>query len=467
MPPRATLIILDGARPDVFRHLADRGDLPQISRHLLESGGITPATTVFPSTTGVAYLPFLTGCYPGTCDVPGIRWLDRRHYGGNWWRDREHVRSYCGYQGGRLNTDLPDGMRTVFDLEPDSVALCTPFNRGLKPGREGATRARALWGGLAHYTMGYDLLERAVGAELVRRAPQRHRFTFAVFPGVDGVTHFYDPWHEDVLDTYRAFDDIFGRFAKAGGTDGNHLIVLASDHGLSRVDRHTDIAVALEGRGVPVLRHPLHLWRRNPQAAVMVSGNASAQVYFHPGRQRAERYTVSAMESGLRGIPNGIVTWLADLPGIALVVGTEGNDVVAVGPGGRARLTDRGNGRIAYQPETGDPLALGATAERQEREWLALSHDGAFPDAPMQLLQLFRSARTGDLAVIAAPGADLRTDWEIPEHRSGHGSLHGEHMRCLVAANQVWPGPIRTPDLFPIILRHLGLPIPDGLDGAA
>ena len=108
MPSRATLIILDGARPDVFRHLVERGDLPQLSQHLLTPGGITPATTVFPSTTGVAYLPLLTGCYPGTCDVPGIRWLDRRHYGGAWWRDREHVRSYCGYQGGRLNDDLPD-----------------------------------------------------------------------------------------------------------------------------------------------------------------------------------------------------------------------------------------------------------------------------------------------------------------------------------------------------------------------
>ena len=465
---RATLIILDGARPDVFRHLADRGDLPQLSRHLLEPGGMTPATTVFPSTTGVAYLPFLTGCYPGTCDVPGVRWLDRRHYGGAWWRDREHVRSYCGYQDGRLNHDLPAGMVTLFDLEPDSVALCSPFNRGLAPGRDKSSPSRALWGGLAHYTMGYDLLDRAVGAELAALASARHRFTFAIFPGVDGVTHFYDPWHEDVLDTYREFDRLFGDFAVAGGTQGDHLIVLVSDHGLSRVDRHTDIAVALEGVGVPVLRHPMHLWRRDPAAAVMVSGNASAQVYFHPGVRRDERYAVSTLEAGIERVPAGIVTWLANLPGIALVVGTEGRDLVVMSPGGgRARLVDQGAGRIGYQPESGDPLLLGGASERHEREWLALSHGGAFPDAPMQLLQLFRSARTGDLAVIAAPGADLRDDWEVPEHRSGHGSLHGEHMRCLVAANQRWDGPIRTPDLFPIILKHLGHAVPDGIDAAA
>src|SRR5690242_12965112 len=66
---RATLFIMVGARPDIFDYLAARSDLPNISRLVLERGGSVPSTTVFPSTTGVAYLPFLTGCYPGTCDV--------------------------------------------------------------------------------------------------------------------------------------------------------------------------------------------------------------------------------------------------------------------------------------------------------------------------------------------------------------------------------------------------------------
>jgi hypothetical protein len=67
--------------------------------------------------------------------------------------------------------------------------------------------------------------------------------------------------------------------------------------------------------------------------------------------------------------------------------------------------------------------------------------------------------------VIAAEGADLRRDWEIPEHRSGHGSLHRDHMRCLLASNLPLPGPLRTADLFPLMLDYLGVPAPDGLDG--
>ena len=124
---RATLIILDGARPDVVEYLVNAGDLPEISRYVLEPGGAVPATTVFPSTTGVAYLPFLTGCYPGSCNVPGIRSLDSSRYAGGWWRDRAHVRSDCGYQGHRLDADVSNRVLSLFDVEPKSVALCTPF----------------------------------------------------------------------------------------------------------------------------------------------------------------------------------------------------------------------------------------------------------------------------------------------------------------------------------------------------
>jgi hypothetical protein len=462
---RATLLLLDGARPDVFAHLAAAGDLPHISRHLLEPGGAVPATTVFPSTTGVAYLPLLTGCYPGTCDVPGIRWLDTSRYAGRWWRDRNHVRSYCGYQGGMLNTDLRPGIASLFDLLPDAVGLCTPFNRGLRPGHEGAAQARKLWGGLAHYTAGYGVLERAVGRALCRTVAERPSFMFAVFPGVDGVTHFHDPWHADVLSTYREFDAIVGRYAAAGGFADDHLTLLVSDHGLSRVDRHTDIAVELERMGLPTLRHPV-IWRRGSAAATMVSGNASCQVYLRPGDLRTRRFSVAEIEAGaVPGMPADLVARLAALPGVALVVGTDGDDVTVVGRDGRATLREDGD-TIRYAPAGGDVLGLGGPAARGEREWLAQSLDGAYPDAPAQLVQLFRSARTGDLVVIGELGTDLRLDWEVPEHRSGHGSLIGDHMRCLAAANIPLAGPLRTVDVFPLILDWLGIDVPSGIDGA-
>jgi hypothetical protein len=463
---RVTLLLLDGARPDVFGQLVAAGDLPHISRHVLEPGGMVPATTVFPSTTGVAYLPLLTGCYPGTCDVPGIRWLDAARYGGRWWRDRDHVRSYCGYQGGLLNADLRPGIVSLFDLLPDAVGICTPFNRGLGTGRERAAGARKLWGGLAHYTAGYDVLERAVGRALCLAAAERPSFVFAVFPGVDGVTHFHDPWHPNVLDTYREFDAIVGRYAGAGGFDGEQLTLLVSDHGLSKVDRHTDIALELEAMGLPTLRHPL-IWRRRPLAATMISGNASCQVYLRPGQRRTRRVSIGEIEAGaVPGIPADLVSRLAALPGVALVVGTDGDDVTVIGRNGRATLRTNGDGILYHATAGVDVLGLGESAARSEREWLVHSLDGAYPDAPAQLTQLFRSPRAGDLVMIGELGTDLRLDWEIPEHKSGHGSLIADHMRCLAAANVPLGGPLRTVDVFPLILDWLGVDLPAGIDGA-
>ena len=106
--------------------------------------------------------------------------------------------------------------------------------------------------------------------------------------------------------------------------------------------------------------------------------------------------------------------------------------------------------------------------ELDDREMLARSRESNLPDAPRQLLQLFQSARAGDLVLAAAPGADFRGPWEIPEHRSGHGSLIAEHMEVPIAANVALPDmPIRTVDLMPTVLERLGVAVPSGvaLDG--
>ncbi len=45
------------------------------------------------------------------------------------------------------------------------------------------------------------------------------------------------------------------------------------------------------------------------------------------------------------------------------------------------------------------------------------------------------------------------------------GRLVAEHMRCLMALNRPVEGPMRTVDLFPLVLKHLGHDAPVGIDG--
>jgi len=196
----------------------------------------------------------------------------------------------------------------------------------------------------------------------------------------------------------------------------------------------------------------MHLWRRGARAAVMVSGNSCAHVYF---------------TSDDRDLAARLVQRLVELPAVRLGAFRDPRGGVIVARGAcRGRLSEEGSG-IRYEAWLGDPLGLGCGEfVFDDRDMLERSRGTDLPDAPRQILQLFRSARAGDVVLAAAPGADFRGPWEIPEHRSGHGSLIAAHMQVPIVASIPLPqGALRTVDLMPTILETLGVEPPSELDG--
>jgi len=457
---RAVFVLMDGVPPDVFRRLLERGDLPNIARHVVEPGGLTVGTTVFPSTTGVAYVPFLFGRYPGPMGVPGIRWLDRAGASGSWHSRWRAARSYCGIQVGWLNDDLAPSP-SLFTLVAESLAICTPITRGLRPGAHLIPLKRAVLGTAAHYAGTYQALDDAVAEAWLAAADGAWRFLFVVFPGIDGLSHLNHPEHPKVLAAYHAMDRALGAFAARAARSGPPpLYLLSSDHGFTVIREHVDVAEWLEARGVPTLRHPVHVWRRGAQAAVMVSGNCCVNLYWQPRSGRAAPRTESELPADLlrdvatlRGVR--LATWRRDGGGIVIARGAE-----------RAHLAEV-DGKVVYTPINGDPLGLGAgSLSLADRPMLEASRSTPFPDGPRQLLQLFATPRAGDVALASEPGIDFRGPWEIPEHRAGHGSLGREHLEVPIAASVPVPAaPLRTVDLMPTILEHLGVAVPPGLDG--
>jgi type I phosphodiesterase/nucleotide pyrophosphatase len=449
-PRRVVCILIDGVRHDVLQDLLDRGDLPNLSRWVVEPGGLTAGTTVFPSTTGVAYIPILFGRYPGLANVPGIRWFDRVGAEGGLLDRWRAARSYCGPQAGWINRDIAPGP-SLFDLVPESLAICTPITRGLSRGAHLMPVRRAVLGAAAHYVGNYAALDRAIAYAWIAAASRPWRFLFVVFPGPDGLTHLHDPGHPKVLEACRRIDDAFGEFMwRVRGNGEPPAVFVVADHGASPVGEHRDVALALEAMGVATIRHPLHVWRREARAAVMVSGNGAAHIYFHDGIAGA---------SDLRDR-------VLSLAGVALGAYRDGRDGIIVARGHlRARLTDDGE-RVTYTPLLGDPLGLGRLLSVDDRELLARSVATEFPDAPRQLLQLLASPRSGDVVLAAERGVDFRGPWELPEHRSGHGSLIADHMLVPIAASIPIPDvPVRTVDLMPTMLEALGAPAPDASDG--
>jgi hypothetical protein len=459
-PRRVVCILVDGACHQVLRDLLDQGDLPNLARWVIEPGGLAVGTTVFPSTTGVAYIPILFGQYPGSANVPGIRWLDRAGIGDGVRERWRAARSYCGIQAGWLNRDLDCGP-SLFELVPDSLAICTPITRGLFRGAHLMPVCRAILGVAAHYLGSYLALDRAVANAWLAAAERPWRFLFVVFPGPDGLTHLHDPAHPTVLTAYRQIDRALGAFIQRARRGGElpKLFVVA-DHGASVVHAHHDLALELEAWGVATIRHPVHVWRRHARAGVMVSGNACAHLYFLDSARRQTPLAGAA-------VPSDLLDRLLALPAVALGAFRDGAGGVVVARGAfRARLAADAVG-VTYEPLIGDPLGLGGRlVALGDRQLLEQSRATSFPDAPRQLLQLLASARSGDLVLAAAPGFDFRGPWELPEHRAGHGSLTPEHMMVPIAASAPLPNvPLRTVDLMPTMLEALGVPVPDGLDG--
>jgi Type I phosphodiesterase / nucleotide pyrophosphatase len=444
------------------------GDLPHLAA-MMENGGRSRAISVFPSTTSVAYLPFLTGCAPGHCDIPSIRWLDRRAYTGRWWRDREAVRSYVGYQAPRLDGDIAPDVRTIFELVPESVGIFTPIARGLTPSRDPSRLERQIWGSLAHFTLWHQPSDDAVAGHLLRAVDADWRFVFAQFPAVDGYTHQTTPDAAPVRRALQKVDATVGqvreRLRRRGELERT-LVLVVSDHGATTVHTHLDLAGWFRRQGIPTLSHPV-IWERDPRAAVMVAGNGSAMIYARPAEPRERRWTVERMrQRDAFGSKHDLVAALLAEPAVALVAAeSEGGGIWVGSARGSARLTTTAGG-IAYVPLDGDPLGMGGPRTLSMRDWLEATWDAPFPDAAFQLLDQFRSDRTGDLVVAAEEGFDFREQFEVPEHKAGHGSLIRAHLQTPVWASQPVPaGPLRTVDLFPAMLDWLEVPAPGGIDG--
>lgn len=451
---RCLMILADGAREDCFRDLLARGQLPSIEKEIVAPGGLYRGVSVFPSTTGPAYFPFLTGCFPGTLNVPGIRWLEKRGF---------KPRSYVGIETFLINRDVQP-VPTLFDLIPKSYNIFNSVCRGT--GWRNLTRIMRIWYWYyAHLTDRWEFLDQTALQKTLRAVEHDFEFLFVVLPGIDEYSHLAHPHHEKTIEAYRFLDAAVGQIAaklkhlrKWDGT----LFWIVSDHGLSKTDTHFCVNTFLSRRGLKPFYYPKVYHRRGRNVANMMSGNGMTHLYFKNGG-----WSEPAFREDIERIDGSLLTDLAGEPAV---------DIVAVKrrDGGMDILSKRGkaalkfeNACVSYHVHSSDPFGFPKLPEKLDRETaLAQTVNTDYPDALWQLAHLFQSSRTGDVVLSAAPGYDLRLEHEIPEHKGSHGSLHREHMAVPIAVNTPIPQKyFRTADVFPTTLNLLGLAIPEPLDG--
>ncbi len=457
------VLVADGARLDALH--GDLSDLPAM-RRLRDEGGLHAVTTVFPSVTGPAYTPFLVGRFPGPVGIPGIRWYDRSRTACSW---PDYARSYVGFQFSRFDDDLDPGAPTIFELVPESIAALSVATRGLQKSRRLGTLTlrSALRVANTHFRGRVERwldVDREVAATIPRRMREnRPDYLFAAFTGVDKASHARGHDSALVREALRILDDTAAELradAEAGGWwDRTHLWIV-SDHGHAAVHSHEDLVRIVEDTGLRTAAHPWSA-RLDADAAVMVSGNAMAQVY------------VGLREKTRAGWPALVARWsaLADVllsrPATDLLLLPHSRDHCEVRSASRGDATVSRVGDVyRYKCTNGDPLALGGDVVGSADDVHDALRGSDYPDAIVQIVHLAGSARAGDLILSAAPGWDLRARYEPIPHLSAHGALLREHMLVPLLTNRP-PArtPRRTTDVFASTLTALGIPLPAGLDG--
>jgi hypothetical protein len=463
---RCLMLLVDGARADRFETLLAEGNLPHISRYIVEPGAYRRGTTVFPSTTGPAYLPFLTGRHPAHCDVPGIRWMDKSRY-----RDggRAGLRSYVGIETFRINPDIRVGVETLFSLFPKSYNIFNSVCRDVGL-RNNLTRfIRVLYWYYAHMTDRWDFVDIAAGEKVIDLCSRDFQFGFAVFPGVDEYGHLLGPHHPRTVESYRRVDETVGRVAqrlKRLGRLDDTLWWIVSDHGLSATHSHFCMNTYLEQRAWRPLYYPL-IHRRGCRVANMMSGNGMTHLYFRHRDGWQRPVTAEYLDEEAPGMIPG----LFDHPAIDLVAQRAENGKVHLQSRDGSAALWREAEQFVYHPDVGDPLDLGAqphggSVHLDVEALRRLAVDQRYPDALLQLVSLFETARCGDVVVSASPGYDLREGYEKPEHRGTHGSLHHEHMYVPIACNApLDSGVLRTVDVFPTTLSLMAKRVLRPIDG--
>jgi hypothetical protein len=463
---RAIFLLLDGARADVFGEMLARGDLPNLSRHVIERGGRTTATTVFPSVTGVAYATYVTGCYPRGTNLPGVKWLDRKQYA-----QRpvsiSRFRNYTGLGHFMMDRDLSRDVKTLFELLKPSRNIFGTVSRGTGVARNAFLVRRVPFALGFLMTGDWAPIDERSHQLLLRSADRRDRFTFHTTLQIDEHSHHDGPFSPRAREGYRAFDRVLGqlvaRLARRGTLERT-LLCFGSDHGHSEVEKHFDLARFFEARGHRTFYYPklVRHWF-DCEVAVMVGGNGMGHVYLRGAGWKTDE----TGEERLARLP-GIVDELLAEPGIDLCAwraGAEG-DVVVSSRRGRAAVRLAAD-HLTYVVEgAGDPFGYDPLPRRMSHdEAHRLTHETTYPDGLVQIAQLFGSPRAGDLVVSAAPGWDLDRPHRRA-HRSGHGTLHRDHMHVPFALSHPFRREgVRTVDAFPTILELLGEPVPAGIDG--
>jgi hypothetical protein len=272
MAKKVILIVIDGLTPSMFEGAVGDGRAPALS-FLAERGRYSRAIATFPSLTPVCVSSIATGAHPDVHHIPHLVWYDRERA-----RIVEYGSSFAAVRAAGMARSLLDTIInlnrkhlgvdavTVYEALEDAGLTSAAINITCYRGR---TRHLPTLPGLTIPAYGpkrfffYNLFESdPTGAPLAvfsrsqgsidgyaaavgRWLVTRDGFDFLVYylPDYDFASHVHGP--DGAHEALERSDAAIGALLDAAGGPDEFLeryaIVLCSDHGQTRVDRHVQL----------------------------------------------------------------------------------------------------------------------------------------------------------------------------------------------------------------------------------
>src|SRR3989338_1373439 len=382
---RCIMVLADGARHDLMEQLLQSGELKNTKEFLVRPGSFRKGVTVFPSTTGPAYLPFLMGCFPGTMNVTGVRWFEKK---------KNRSRSYCGIETFCMPKDMTPGYKTLWEILPRAYSIFSSVFRG--PAKSDLTRFMRIWYVYyAHLTDRWSFIDETATKKMLRALETDFQFLFVVLPGIDEHSHLAHPKHDSTVERYRFLDQTIGTVVeklKKQGKREETLLWVFSDHGLSKTDTHFCVNEFLQNHGIPPLFYPKILHRKGKTAVNMMSGNGMTHLYFKGEHGWNEDTPRSVLE---KRYPNLLKDFLKEKAVDLLLVRNSSGGVDILSKRGEASLWLRGDS-VEYQVKSSDPFGYSKLPSlMKEEEALRHTAETMYPDALWQIAHLFKASRTG------------------------------------------------------------------------
>jgi phosphatidylglycerophosphate synthase len=454
------LFVASGLGSRAVADALKRGDMPHLARHVLERGGMGEATSTFPATFGPSSTPFVTGCFPGTCDIPASSWFDRTVHPGRV-LSMNRFRDYRGWGAYAMDHDLSKSVRTIYEYSRQAVSIFGTLNRGCGIVRDPS------------FFRTHKLFAEARSRDEIEKASEAafHWFVSAVQRETDFVFYRFQPAlafsggsEDGKAQACRKIDRDIGRAVETLTTQGMYdstALMFTCD--CSFADMRTTFSLndfmSSRFRSAAVGKR-VRDWQ-DAEAIALVSGTSMAHLYLRKeGAWSANTFFEEIEKRGLIGS-------LLEQDGVDVLIGrsVEGG-IVVQSRRGRAHLLEDADGRITFISKSGDPFGLkGVPQVMDAASALQATAGSDYPDGIVQALQLFRSKRTGDLVISAGKGVALTSD---AEETCGvtHGSLRAEHINVpFVTSVAGCPSMMRTADVFALSLGFLGIATEHAIDG--